>query len=616
MNKTFVSAVRSPWVLTTIPIILGGMWLILHPEIITNNLDKPYMLLAGPALVGSILTGWLVIKFFNTIGKGCKSAWEALVRAQKEDSSAQFFWITIVVFMVVSVFASGNFFTNLEHDVIPGLGYITALFIDFVAVQAMKARLNAVRMRDNRGQILYLFGVLLCSGASAWANVYTSLAEFNQHQTGALPIWMLNVAPWFGLVFPALILLLSITADYTLDQTSTKLNPDNYRTQEEKRLALIEIQREMLQRRLQVEQEIDQLTGQMKSKKSGRTFFLIAWLFPHDPLSMQAVVTTATEEIKKVYDAQFATLSEQISNQIRQLGEQATQSTLQFQQETQSTLSELQLDHQTVASRQVSTSEQFSDLAKQIEQIIESNGHFQDEIQSQLRGIQTDHQTTANQQTLTGKQLFELTKQIEQVTKSNGHLKDEIQSTLTTTVSEQIATMLQSYNLPDEAMITELIESAIRQYTECETDEHNVPIEGEKPLYPFYTAELKEVVARFPAIDSWIRAGRRTISLQDVVAATNLTSQFVSRQANDGLFTKTQTKNVYTTKSVINWLKTDPSPKRKATKREEQNTEEIEAISQHDDSQDTEQIATVTEIQNGHSDKTTVDLKEYAELLV
>src|SRR5262249_9555845 len=158
--------------------------------------------------------------------------------------------------------------------------------------------------------------------------------------TGVLPDWMLNVAPWFGLVFPVLIILLSITADYTLDQTSTKLDPDNYRTQEEKRIRLIEIQRDMLERRMQVEREIDHMTRQLKSKKPERSFFLVSWLFPRDPLSMQAVVAAVTEEIKKSYGEQFAALSEQVT-QIRLLGTQNSTNSQQLK-EIQTTLSRIQ----------------------------------------------------------------------------------------------------------------------------------------------------------------------------------------------------------------------------------------------------------------------------------
>lgn len=292
----FFFAINRPWILLTLPLLIGGWWLAANPGVITANLDKPYALLAGPVLVGSILAGWLVWRFFEAIRAWCILAWKSLAQARKDDGSAQFFWMVIIVFLIVSVFASGHFFTILEGD-IPGLGYATALFIDLVAVQSMRARLNAVRMRDKRGAFLYLIGVFVCAGASAFANVYSDLASFNQRASGVLPPWMVNAAPWFGLVFPLLILLLSITADYTLDQVSTKLDPENYKKQEEKRVKLLEIQRDLLTQRVQYEQEIDHLTR--NNGKPRRVFFLVRWLVPErqQPLDIEHVM----EQVKQIY---------------------------------------------------------------------------------------------------------------------------------------------------------------------------------------------------------------------------------------------------------------------------------------------------------------------------
>jgi len=287
-------------------LLVGGFWLVLNPGIIINNINQPYALLAGPALAGSFLACWLVVKFFEAIERGIRSAWGAFLAARKEDGSAQFFWIVIAVFLAVSVFASGDFFSKLEHDAVPGLGYATALFIDLVAVQCMRARLNAGRMRDRRGQLLYLLGVLICASASAFANVYTSLATFTDTAAGALPGWMPAVAPWFGLVFPLLIVLLSMTADYTVDQTSSKLNPDQYKEVEGKRVKLLGIQRDMLRDRVTIEREIDELAAALRGRKERRVFFLVTWLFP-----LQVSGGRILEQVEGLYKPQLDALSEQ-----------------------------------------------------------------------------------------------------------------------------------------------------------------------------------------------------------------------------------------------------------------------------------------------------------------
>jgi hypothetical protein len=576
MNKQgqLLSVVRSPWILTTIPLLLGGMWLILHPTIITDNLDKPYALLAGPALVGSILAGWFVLTCFKTISSWCKSTWTTFIEWKKKEGSS--FWLVIYVFLAISVLESGTFFGYLlgSNSFFGTLGYASAFAIDLVAVECMRARLNAVRMRNKRGAIIHLFGLTMCAVISTFANGFTALFHWHAPEHTAIPALMIQIAPVVGVIFPLLMIFLSLAGDYTADQISTKLDPEEYRKSEQKRIDLIEIQRDMLRSRLQIEQEIDQMTHRLKGGKSGRTFFLIAWLFPRDPLSMQAVVTAVTEEVRKTYDAQFATLNQQISTQIRQLGNQSTQSTLQFQKEIQSTLS----------------------------------------------GIQTDHKTLATQQSATGKQLSILTKQIELIAESNERFQDEIEPRLSATVSEQIATVLQSYNLPDETTIAEQIATAIQEYTVDQTDDNSTPIDSQKPLYRLLTEDLKQVIERFPMIDSWIRRGQRTVSVSDIVQATGFTSQFIGRQASDRQFTRINTDNlkvktdsIYNTKSVINWLKTNPSPQKRSTKRREQNTEEINTISQ----QDLQNTKGIPAAQNGHTKfpKQTVKLDEYAELV-
>ncbi len=294
------------WLLLAVALLIGGFWLVLNSWVITENIDHPYALLAGPALAASGLLLWLTIKFFAAIERGIRSAIAAFKAARAKDEAAQFFWIVIFVFLIVSVFASGDFFSKLEKEAIPGLGYATALFIDLVAVQCMRARLNAQRMRDKRGQALYLVGVVLCAGASAFANVYTTLTTFNTATSGLLPQWMADFAPWFGLVFPALIVLLSMTADYTLDQTSSKLDPESYRKEEGKRVKLLEYQRDLLRERVEIEHEIDDLAGQLRGRKERRVFFLIAWLFP-----VQMSGSQLLKRVEALYQPQIAALKEQ-----------------------------------------------------------------------------------------------------------------------------------------------------------------------------------------------------------------------------------------------------------------------------------------------------------------
>jgi hypothetical protein len=311
---------RSPWLLAAAVVVVGGFWLVLNPAIIVNNINQPYALLVGPVAAGAFLACWLVVKFFEAIERLVRSAWSAFLKYRQSDAGAQFFWLVITVFLAVSVFASGDFFSKLERDAVPGLGYATALFIDLVAVQCMRARLNAGRLRDRRGQFLYLLGVLICASASAFGNVYTSLLTFaapSGEAAGALPPWMPGIAPWFGLVFPVLIVLLSMTADYTVDQTSSKLDPEEYKKQEEKRVTLLRYQRDLLKDRVDIEQEIDDLAARLRGQKERRVFFLWAWLFP-----LQLSGARVLEQVEILYKPQLEALSQQnelLRNQVASL---------------------------------------------------------------------------------------------------------------------------------------------------------------------------------------------------------------------------------------------------------------------------------------------------------
>ena len=132
---------------------------------------------------------------------------------------SKFFWLTIAVFMGVSVMESGQFFDTIIHHVVPGLGYATAFVIDLIAVNLMQARLEAVRMHDKKGASLYLLGVAVCTGVCAFANLYTALSH---GASSEFPIWMNNLIPWLAMAFPAMILLMSLTAGYSFDRTNTK----------------------------------------------------------------------------------------------------------------------------------------------------------------------------------------------------------------------------------------------------------------------------------------------------------------------------------------------------------------------------------------------------------
>jgi hypothetical protein len=449
MKVDLRSCVNSPWLLLTIPFLVGGFWLVSNPWVITNNLDKPYALLAGPSLVGSCLAGWLVLKFFRTIEAWCRLAGAAFLRARKEDGSAQFFWMVIVVFLAVSVFASGSFFSLLERNAFPGLGYATALFIDLVAIQSMRARLNAARLRDKRGAMLYLLGVFVCAGASAFANVYTSLGSFSATASGALPPWMIGVAPWFGLVFPALIVLLSMTADYTVDQGSGgRLEPATYKAQEEKRVKLLEIQRDTLKDRVAIEREIDILAATLKKER--RVFFLVERLFPKPQSTLEPRLEELVEQVRRL-------------QQVKPLDAGML----------------------------------ISDITKRLD-------------------------------TMYGSRFETLAQQ-----------NEDLSTQLSLLITEGQSTDIPADNPTDNEDATS---------TKAPSSEQLI-------------SDVQDILIDYPIVERWLSTGQRSVTIEEIIEATNHTRKMVMNRVNDRTLTRTRRAGFYRVDSVIRWLKTAPLPK-------------------------------------------------------
>jgi len=126
------------------------------------------LLLAGAVAAGLLFAGTIlfgIIKNRAAIGKRLAQATSALF------SQIGFFTLVILVFMMISVLESGEFFNvNITHGALFGiLGYALALGFDLVSVVCMLARLNALRLRDESGARLNLLGVVICAAVSAFA---------------------------------------------------------------------------------------------------------------------------------------------------------------------------------------------------------------------------------------------------------------------------------------------------------------------------------------------------------------------------------------------------------------------------------------------------------------
>ncbi len=226
-----------------------------------------------------------------------------------------FFGLVIMVFMIISVLESGEFVnTDITHGAIFGLlGYALALGFDLVSVVCMQARLNATRMRDERGARLNLVGVGICAAVSAFANAAGSLQGYHPADLNRTPGWMQVSAPWLGLVFPALIIVLSMTTDHILDHTPVRdVDVQAFRTREHKRV-------ELLQVRLEVERELLTLDTELSTLRNARErahgqirreWIIWRWLRPVVPPPARTIDDARLNAIEQAVQTTHSVLEE------------------------------------------------------------------------------------------------------------------------------------------------------------------------------------------------------------------------------------------------------------------------------------------------------------------
>lgn len=495
------SFINSPWVFIALPLLVGGIWLVNNTWLITNNLDHPYALAAGPATIGSILLVWFVINFFKTIASWCKSAWALFLGWRKRDGST--FWLVIAVFLAVSVLESGTFFNELlgPNSLFGTLGYASAFVIDLVSVECMRARQAAVRMRDGGGERLYQIGVIICALLSAFANGYTALQHFVEPTNTLIPILMIKVAPAIGVIFPLLMVFLSFAGDYTADQSNTKLDPEQYEKAEHKRIRLLEIQRDKLKARVQIEHDIDLLAAKMAGNKEKRTFFLVNWFFPKNPLSMSMVVENVVEEMKKLYDPQMQILMDQNK---------------QLQSHLQGFIAE---SHQVYA-------------------------HLGQSLREDIGRVKAENEGDIDL----------LIQRLEAVKRE---LISGTQNQLKEIVSQQ---RLQTTNTPTDPGYYPSSKQLVNQ-----DQKTNKPLDkesGDMEDVVVIDEEIRKALIDYPIFLRTLSTGVRSISIEDIIQTTGHTPQLVRRREKNGVFKKTRREGLYTITSVITWLKSERLPAR------------------------------------------------------
>lgn len=270
--------INSPYLFLVVPLIVGGIFLVLNPQYVTLAMNYPFSVAFILAIPVAFFLVKLVLNFFSVIEKWIRLQFEKARNAKR----GQFLEFVIAVFMFVSINEAGPLFNKIQGNGLGGaLGYITVLGFDLIAVVCMRSRAKMLRKGHDGKARIYQMGVWLCALVSVFANLYEAI-ENAVSLSAKNPLTFL--APLTGVAFPVMIIFLSYATDADEDDVD---DPEIYRKEQEKRVSFIQAKREIAQAILDEKIKIDLLKG--------REIFLKGWFFTRKKVN--AVIEVCTEQV-------------------------------------------------------------------------------------------------------------------------------------------------------------------------------------------------------------------------------------------------------------------------------------------------------------------------------
>jgi hypothetical protein len=265
--------------------------------------------------VVSLATIGLIIRNGKAISKGVNSLWQSIF------SQGGLFYVGMALFMLASVVEAGPVLNKIAmHGTLWGYGgHMLVFAFDMISAVSLRARLNARRVFDTRGMKLQMWGICLPAAVSVSANLAGALQGFNANDFNHLFIfaWLL---PLVGAVFPSMIIVLSLAADHLLDTTAVnvKIDPEEFRKQEKKRVEILKVRLETEQDLLKEESKIVAIRGErdQAQARSSREWFFMRWLRPHtDPpmTVIKAEIEKAVNETRTAQEQQANALAATLS---------------------------------------------------------------------------------------------------------------------------------------------------------------------------------------------------------------------------------------------------------------------------------------------------------------
>src|SRR6266566_8662422 len=332
----------------------------------------PENLTLAAGIVGGVVALALVgLAIWNrrSISKGITSLW------QNTFSQGGLFYLGMALFMLASVVEAGPVLNKIAmHGALWGYGgHMLVFAFDMIASVSLRARLNARRVFDTRGMKLQMWGIWLPALVSISANLAGAIQSFNANDFNHLFIfaWLL---PLIGAVFPSMIVVLSLAADHLIDTTAinTKIDVEEFKKQEKKRIDILKVRLATEQELLEEEKKIATIRNErdQTQDKPAQEWFFMRWLRPHvtPPMAtIQTKIEKAVNDARKSQEQQANELASTLS------GVQQTLATITNQLQ-QFTTFKAQLEQ--VASTVEGQHQQFTTFRSQIEEITSTVEHL------------------------------------------------------------------------------------------------------------------------------------------------------------------------------------------------------------------------------------------------
>jgi hypothetical protein len=431
----------------------------------------------------SVLAGWL------------KTACSKLF------TRAGFFWSVISVFMAVSVWQGGAFF-SISGDYV---GFAVAFFLDLVTVVLMHAQLESRYRGENGRANLFVFFIAVTCGTSGYANLAVALNSFKAAtMLPNAPEWVQAAAPFALASSPLFVIMMSIAAEMIVNiRPLDKLKEGEYEADEKKRVTLLEIRNRYYEKQIDAALALQTIKARFRSNRSRGWFLRLPWV---RRLDVDLLVSEATKKL----DDRFAVLAQQ-SEQLAQL-----------------TTSVQSLQRVDVTAMVVGA---IDPLASKVLALAQLN----EQVSNQLQGLQGQVKPLD-----TAVLVREITRQLDTVYAA----RFEALTRHNEELSMQLSLLMVEVQAFDDAGDTEELETSVRA------------------SYPVELANaIESLLSDYPSLQAWLSACQRSATIEQVIEATGHSRKMIVNRINDHTIKRTRKAGKYRVDSVIAWLKTAPLPK-------------------------------------------------------